>query len=222
MTKFHPDSCKRSSLKRFIVRTFLPITLCLGSATPSMAQVYGRAASLNITPSIPANINNGAYQIGDPVGCPSPSFSIGGFLGTGNDRASINDPYALSTSNINQYGVAAGISVPFGSSLGQFCEEFASGRLERQKIENENGRRNAQIVLITQCYWLKQNGFLTEENQKSFKQVSEFASLSPCFEIDLKRENASILNPLQGQPPKGDVPPESSSTTIIQDSRVRN
>lgn len=218
MTKFHPNCCKRSSLERFIIWTFLPITLCLESATPTMAQVYGRAAALSVTPSLPALENTYGVEAG--VNCPSPRLSIGGFVGTGNDRASINDPYALSTSNINQYGVAAGISVPFGTSLGQFCEEYATGRLELQKIENENSRRNAQLVLITQCYWLKTNGFLSE-NAEQFEKTPEFSSLSVCSKIDLTRGSASVVNPLT-EPPKADTPPPSKPPLVIQNDRRRN
>jgi hypothetical protein len=220
MTQFHSDSCKRSSLERFIVRTFLPITLCLGSATPSMAQVYGRAAALNVTPSLPAASDN-EYGIDTSMTCPSPRFTIGGFVGTGNDRATINDPYALSTSNINQYGIAAGISVPFGTSLGQFCEEYATGRLELQRIQNENSLRNAQLVLISQCYWLKTNGFLSE-NKEQFEKTPEFSSLSVCSKIDLKRGTASVVNPLTEGPPKADTPPPPTAPLIFQNDRRRN
>ncbi len=219
MSKSRTVSRKRSSLGRFTLHMCLPLTLCLGSAAPGMAQsyTYGRAAGLNINPAIP-NLNNN-YKIDTTVDCPSPSFSIGGFVGTGNDRATLNEPYLLNSSNNNQYGVALGISVPFGGNLSQFCKDFATGRLERQRLDNENSHRNAQLVLIEQCYWLKTNGFLNDENQESFKKIAEFASLSPCFEINLVRDTASIVNPLPDQPPKTDVPPETKPEVIIQDER---
>ena len=225
---------KPSFFKNVLSKVFLTFAISLGVTGPSIAQViYGRSPDL-ISPVFPPQ--NNTYKLDNSVDCPTPSLSVGAFGGAGNDWSNNITPYASSNSGINNYGVTVGIQFPFGTSLGSFCEKYVKEKLEFERTKTENQRRNSQLSLIEQCYWLKTSGFDLE--QPAFDQA-EFSSLRACKNLNLNRKNASIVNPLEPKtdstpktdsvildskvkPPNSDTSPFSAPATIIQDDRRRN
>jgi hypothetical protein len=122
---FRQGSTKLACLASLTFKACLPLSVLLGLATPSIAQqqiIYGRGPVLG-SPILPGT--EGGYQLDTGVACPTPTFSVGGFGGAGNDWANNDMPYASSNSGINNYGIAAGVRVPFGGDLRKFCKDYA-------------------------------------------------------------------------------------------------
>jgi hypothetical protein len=195
------------------------LTPTLLVAQPSAAQVvYGSGPSLLQVPSISAERS---FQLDSSVDCPTSSLRLGAFGGAGNDWANANNsqnPYATSSSGINNYGLSASISIPFGSSLSEFCKEYAKSKSEFERLRTENFRRDAQLSLLQQCFWLKSQGFLIPNNF----DLPEFSSLKVCKSKDLQltRIGADLGPGVPTPPPESKTVPFSRPVdTIIQQRR---
>jgi hypothetical protein len=165
--------------------------LILLSATPGWTQVvFGQGPSLQATPASP---EFGTFGIDSTTNCPTPSFSVGGFGGYGNDWANANTrnqeftPYTTSSTGVGNYGIAAGLRIPFGHGLSEFCKEYAKAKADFEKTRAENNRRNAALVLVTQCDWLRRYSFNLDSS--AFDQ-EEFSSLKPCRKFIAEKARA--------------------------------
>lgn len=136
--------------------TILFISSCPELGRPSFAQsLLGNGPQLQnfSTPDLGQN-----YQIDASLQCPSTSVSVGGFGGNGNDWAYNVQPYGASSSSINNYGIAAGIRIPLGGYLSDFCKDYARQKSEFVRITTENYRRNSFLANLEQCRWLDSQG----------------------------------------------------------------
>lgn len=79
---------------------------------------------------------------------PQPSVLVA-LGGGGNDWANNDVPYASSYSAINNYGIAAGIRIPFGGDLRRFCTDFAKAKAGFEQTRTQNQLRR---VLTTQAF----------------------------------------------------------------------
>jgi hypothetical protein len=133
-------------------------------AAPVVAQqVLSGLSSLSITPSLPA-ISGGEerFQIDSNLICPTATVGLGVYGGRGNNFAYADEPYADSSSNLSNYGIAAGIRLPLNNYLTEFCKDYAKKRVEFESIRTENFRRNTLLTLIEQCRWAKEQGVQQE------------------------------------------------------------
>jgi len=206
-------------MRPFSIILFTALTPTLLVVQPSVSQVvYGSGPNLLQVPSIPAERG---FQLDSSVDCPTPTLRLGAFGGAGNDWANANNsqnPYATSYSGINNYGLSAGISIPFGSSLSDFCKEYAKSKSEFERLRTENFRRDAQLSLLQQCFWLKSQGFLIPNNF----DLPEFSSLKVCKSKDLQltRIGADLGPGVPTPPPESKTLPFSRPVdTIIQQRR---
>lgn len=217
-------------LKYFLLPLSIPLGLGIIFSYPSDAQVanYGRSPSLNIL-TTPGGTGASSYSFAPTNGwsCPTPGFSIGAYGGAGNDWSNDFTTYNSSGSGINNYGVAAGITVPLGGDFSEYCNDYAKSIKERALLEAEAVRRNNQLTLLTQCYWLVQNKINTD--QSAFKDKDgAFSSLNACNSYDFKPiqggENTSNTDTSKVEPPKLEQPdppvtiiiPQPSSNLILQ------
>ena len=155
--------------------------ICFGALSASAQVVYGSGPNLQAVPSVG---EFGNYQLDANTFCPTPSFSLGAFGGYGNDWANAKAntdsefaPYANSSTGIGNYGVAAGLRVPFGHGLSEFCRDYAKAKADFEKTRAENNRRNSALSLVQQCDWMRR--FSIDPMSKAF-DAEEFSSLKPC------------------------------------------
>jgi hypothetical protein len=218
-------------LKYFLLPFSIPLGLGVIFSYPSDAQVanYGRSPSLNIL-TTPGGTGASSYSFAPTNGwtCPTPGFSVGAYGGAGNDWSNDFTTYNSSGSGINNYGIAAGITIPFGGDFSEYCSDYAKSTAERARMEAEAVRRNNQLTLLTQCYWLVENKINTD--QPAFKDKDgAFSSLSACDSYDFKSvqggENTSGTDPqkveptpapLKNQPPVTIIIPQPASNVILQ------
>ncbi|MCA2666058.1 MAG: hypothetical protein ACOVOV_14650 [Dolichospermum sp.] len=210
------------SLKCFLLPFSIPLGLGIIFSYPSDAQVanYGRSPSLNIL-TTPGGTGASSYSFAPSNGwtCPTPGLSIGAYGGGGNDWSNDFTTHNSAGSGINNYGIAAGITVPFGGDFSKYCNDYAKSVAERTRMEMEAVRRNNQLTLLTQCYWLFQNRINTD--QPAFKDNGAFSSLSACGSYDPQSiqggENTSTPQRLESpKPPVTEIIPQPASNLIIQ------
>jgi hypothetical protein len=222
---FSPEHCLSFSLRASLTfRRFFPYLACICASLvtytqSASSQVFGGGPDLSVVQpnfSLAPSVN-----LGTSFACPVPTFNIGAFGGSGEDFANSDSPLASSNRGIYNYGVSVGFSIPFGSSVSDFCKGVGKSRAAFERTRTENQLRNSQLSLLQQCYWLQTSGFLNEKNKELFKNNESFSSLRPCVDLDPDRRSGTIM---PGQPP--DKLPESNTDPsekppefLIQDTR---
>ena len=128
-------------------------------------QIYSGLSGLSITPAFPS-ISGGEerFQIDSNLICPTTTVGLGVFGGRGNSFANANAPYADSSSNLTNYGIAAGIRIPLDSYLTEFCKDYAKRRVDFESIRTEDFKRNSLLSLIEQCRWAQQQGVVARSS----------------------------------------------------------
>jgi hypothetical protein len=155
-----------------LLRSFLGAVGCATAALP--------LTILFIEPGLAQQLQYGTgfspYVVASPtaiaspelgMNCPLPSFNISGFAGDNDQWATLDRVGSGATGN-NNYGIAAGVTLPFTGSLGKFCKEFAAERLKRFKSEAASN----DIYIIEKCISLRLSNFsLADESFKKYFPV---------------------------------------------------
>lgn len=191
-----------------IIKNSLPLGLIFLLINPSYAQVirptpnYGRGPNLNVLDSPGLSGESVGFSPNSGVSCPTPVFSAGGFGAGGNDWANDYSTFNSSGSGINNFGVAAGVRVPFGGELARYCKSYAKSFSEKMRIEMEQARRASQVALLRDCFWLLQNRI--NPNQRLFKDDKVSLSLNACNDIDYMptKSGVSLSGMDTGKEPK--------------------
>ncbi|MBD2551633.1 hypothetical protein H6G65_19090 [Microcystis elabens FACHB-917] len=122
-------------------------------------QIFSGLSGLTINPSFPGiSGSDERFQLDSNLICPTATAGLGVFGGRGNSFAYVEDPFVGSSSNLTNYGIAAGIRVPLNNYLTEFCKDYAKRRIEFEGIRTENFKRNTLLSLIEQCRWAKRQG----------------------------------------------------------------
>lgn len=133
------------------------------------ASIAGEVGLAVPSTNLPAFINETpTFSIQGNTSCPTPSFSVGGVVSDAENYASFPDK-AGGNSGFNNFGVIAGIRVPFGGGQGGFCKNFAELVLAEKKLSTE-------ALLVLNC-----NAFSKAKidvKAKGFKKT--FPSYSKC------------------------------------------
>jgi hypothetical protein len=172
------------------------------------------------------------YTLQSEVGCPTPTFRVGGFAGNSNDWANNDVPYASSSSGAGNYGIAAGFSFPLGRELSDFCKEYAKQRklYEQQRVRNMT--MNSQYSLFRYCRVLVDSGLgsigkevkddATLFDDPAFSEdgpLSSFKNCRPLYSL-LRDRDANRVFPDIKDPPKASTQPMSEpAQRVLIDNR---
>ncbi|UJB73446.1 hypothetical protein HRE53_33210 (plasmid) [Acaryochloris sp. 'Moss Beach'] len=153
---------------------------------PSFAQVnFGRSPTVtNLQPSV----SSLQYGITTGTTCPVPSFNVYGFYGDSSDNAGFNDQStnfngtitttsssgALSNAGLDNFGVAAGFSIPIGGSLAKNCKRNAKARADLITAKYQSD-------LVQQCLYLQQQN--VDFSADVYSEKGALSSLSPCNKV---------------------------------------
>jgi hypothetical protein len=208
-------------LRFFFWHFSFPLGLGLIFTFPSDAQVvnYGRSPSLNVLTNPDSELSSYTFSQSNGFTCPSPSFSIGAFGGSGNDWSNDFTANYSSGSGINNFGIAVGVKVPFGGGLSRYCKDYAKSLAENERIKMDAARRNEQLTLLRQCYWLVENKINLD--QDIFKSGA-LSSFQACTVYDFKPIQGGDnipKSPSLDKPPLSVIPPIPSSNIILQQQR---
>ena len=136
----------------------------------------------------PSLLGTSDVQVDTTGSCPTPAFSIVGFAGDadnwgrGNERT-INETIISANgsaySGFGNYGVAAGITLPFGSPALKACNEIARSAARRRQSQREleflANCKNVQIQLSSEA--------INSLDERSFPEASK------CVNVEFKEGN---------------------------------
>lgn len=178
---------------RIGICTSVPLLFVIGATSTCMAQIGNGPPVNNFQPL--QGQNQSEYELDTGVTCPTPSFSIVGFSGNASDyvRPSMLDN--SSNSGLDNYGIAAGITIPLGGTLADYCSDFAALRTSDllKRIEIIESRFQSQLV--KQCYYLLT--LQIDFNNEYYNEDGPGAALFPC---------RAIVKSIQSIPQPSEVP----------------
>lgn len=199
------------------MKTLLPLLLpgiALASQPwqPASAQVFVQSPSANLLPTFNAATSN--YELQNSVTCPTPTFNMTGFGSDSNGFADGNfTTYKNASSNINNWGVTAGVSVPLGANeLRKFCERFARAKTAFEESRTQNQLLNSQSDLLKHCLYLRDLGIQIKKFPALFAEGGALSSFAKCTEL------AGVLDPINLKPaiqlaPKAPAPASTAPPT---------
>jgi hypothetical protein len=181
---------------------------------PALPQVTGRSPALNGVTPFSADLPSYTFAINNGVGCPTPSFAIGFYGGSGNDWANDYSTYDSVSSGINNFGGAVGLRIPLGGKeYSKYCREYAKSLADKTSDDMLAQRRNYQLSLLQQCHWLKLN--LVNLDQPAFMKDGIFSELSVCEGYSAKQAPGVRGDPEKFEPPKADIPQLPPSNLVF-------
>ena len=147
-TPVHPNS---RPMNKFNLLRCIGLTLL--TACPSFAETTLVTGINALDPKSNAPVN---YQLENSINCPVATFGTGVFAGNGNQWGN-NDFAPFNSYNAGGVNVGglAGISIPLGGSLAQYCRKQAEMHIERAKLLSINERRNAAVSFLALCEWIR-------------------------------------------------------------------
>jgi hypothetical protein len=104
----------------------------------------------------PRGGNVSSYTLQNSIVCPVITFGAGTFAGNGNQWGNNNFPpfYSANGGGTN-FGGIAGVQIPLGGSLSEYCRKQALIQMNRSKLEFLISERNAAITYLDQCHWVQ-------------------------------------------------------------------
>ena len=159
---------------------------CYAQSTTNQSTVSNSAApSASSTTTGGTNVNtqvNNAYandlNFGNGISCRTPKLFVTG--NTSKVDAYQIDPLQSVHNNNNTYGVTAGVIVPFGSKLNDYCREIVGEITKDRKIASE-------LSMIKACDDLLKKNIRVDPNQ--------FPLLAPCEDYRLMMKNIAQVAP---------------------------
>ena len=187
----------------------------------SSAQNLPLGAGLNaLDPSVDASPT---YQMQESIICPTTSIGVGVFAGNGNQWGNNNfAPYNSNNAGATNAGGIAGIRIPLGGPLAEYCRKQAELQLRRSEANMLIQVRNNALQFLAQCDWMEQYypGFRWEQTN-----ISSNASRKrePAFELFQKCPDQStrIAGVIQAEENKDPSDKKKQPVKQPQDSSGR-
>lgn len=145
---------------------------------PATAESFPGFSILKSTTSTIPDISPALSPVYSPeagVSCPTTSISLAGYGANAGNWAyipGINGPNTASA----DYGVVAGINIPVGGALANYCKEYALHLLKQHQEDLTNQKINNQSLLVSKCLALSN---AIDFNSEAFDSP-EFSSLRDC------------------------------------------
>jgi hypothetical protein len=147
------------------------------SAAPSASSVTTGGTNINYQTN---NTYQNEFGFAPGVFCRTPTVYIGGNWGEGFLNA--YDPIQASGNNNTSYSFNAGIVVPFGSQVLDYCKQLAYSIAKDREI-------SSQLSMLRTCAELKKEGLVVDPEK--------FPLLKPCAEDNTGRNIRSAAQPQQ-------------------------
>ena len=192
------------SLHGFIASNYFVGTFAFAQSTTNQSTVQNEAApSASSVTTGGTNVNtqvNNAYAndigFGGGINCRTPNLFITG--NTSKVDAYQNDALQSVHNQNNNYNFTAGIIVPFGSKINDYCKEIASEISTDRKIAS-------QLSMIRACDDLLKKGIRVDPNK--------FPLLAPCAEYEtMMKDVAQAPLPNNNTKKAGPLPPMTPLT----------
>lgn len=182
---------QQAGLLGIFAMLLFPLSSTAQTATPA----FGFTPTLLAVPDLGGGGTQN-YRIDATSDCPVPSIAITGYGGEGNNSTEAytggyrrDNPYGSASSGVTNYGIAAGLRIPIGGRLSEFCKDYAKAKADFQRTRAINKERDSQMLLIQQCDHLVK--FNWDLNNTGFEDKA-FSHLLPCRKIMNARKPDSV------------------------------
>ncbi len=147
------------------------------SAAPSASSVTTGGTNINYQTN---NTYNNEMGFAPGVFCRTPTMYVGGSWGEGFLNA--YDPIQSSGNNNLSYSMNAGIVVPFGSQVINYCKQLAAAIARDREI-------SSQLSMLRTCRDLEKEGLVVDPEK--------FPLLKPCAKDPVRTNTAQTVNTIQ-------------------------
>jgi hypothetical protein len=124
-----------------------------------------QSSTNTVIPSAPGQIVYPSFSIESGTACPVPAFNVQGFGGNVNNSTSYPDRYSGS-GNYGNYGVAAGILMPLGGGLMNYCKKAAAAKAQKAELDTWTTLINNCAELVSKGVQFESMPGLPEEFKK--------------------------------------------------------
>lgn len=131
------------------------------SAAPSASSITSGGTNINYQTN---NTYNNEMGFGPGIFCRTPSLYVGGNWGEG--FLDNYNPFQLSGNNNLNYSFNAGVIVPFGSSVIDYCKQLAASIARDREI-------SSQLSMLRTCAQLEKEGLVVDP--------VKYPLLKPCI-----------------------------------------
>lgn len=159
------------------------------SAAPSASSVTTGGTNINYQTN---NTYQNEFGFAPGVFCRTPTVYIGGNWGEGFLNA--YDPLQTSGNTNLSYSFNAGIVVPFGSQVLDYCKQLAAAIAKDREI-------SSQLSMLRTCSQLEKEGLIVDPEK--------FPLLKPCV-----KENRAVVPPAVDQQPNASNPAQKNGPTL--------
>lgn len=198
----------RPKIRNFSWITSSALLLLLFPCTASKAQQvnFGRGPSLN---NLNTSIQSQQFGLETGVSCPVTTFNVVSFFGRATDNAQTSTFNASSNSSLNNFGIAAGFSVPIGGRYSAYCKDYTEIKTEDARKRLEIYNTKFQSDLVQQCHYL--HTLHIDFKDDAFNKDGPASALFPCREIVKSIRSAPVPTSSERlDPPSSSDSPSSS------------
>jgi hypothetical protein len=176
----------------------LVFSCSLLASSAGYSQVLPGYAPTAFQPQLEAGTSNFTIETG--VQCPTTTLNLTGFGGNLNAWGDTHySPHQSLSAGVGNYGIAAGVSIPLGRALIDFCKKYANGRLEFQKTLLQNQLMNSQFALFRHCKYFRDLGYDLTEREFADKE-------GPLSIFDSCNKLSQLLHPKAQKTPRSPMP----------------
>lgn len=119
-----------------------------------------------------------AYTLENSVVCPTITVGAGIFAGNGNQWGNNDIPYNSASGGGSNLGGVAGITIPLGGSLTEYCRSHAKMRSAITKLELGLSERKVAINFLEQCFWVQ--SYFPGYSKEEFRDFPQFKIFQSC------------------------------------------
>lgn len=173
---------RRSTKERFKARgvavLIATLSLPMLDAPSAVAESYPGFSILKSSTTTIPDISPAMSPVYSPeagVSCPTSSISLAGYGANVGNWAYTPGVSAPSTGSAD-YGVVAGINIPLGGQMANYCKEYAIQLLKQHQEDLTSRKINNQSLLVSKCLALSSS---VDFSSEAF-DTPEFSSLRDC------------------------------------------
>lgn len=122
--------------------------------------------------------DSSTYTLESSVVCPNITVGGGIFAGNGNQWGNNDIPYNSASGGGSNIGGVAGITIPLGGSLADYCRNHAKMRSAITKLELELSERKVALNFLEQCVWVQT--YFPGYNKEEFRYIPQFKMFQSC------------------------------------------
>jgi hypothetical protein len=145
------------------------------------------------------------FTLEGAVTCPTVTVGAGVFAGNANQWGNIEVPYNSATGGGTNVGGVAGITIPFGGSLAEYCRDHAKMRTRRALLELQLDERKVALNRLQQCVWV-QKYFPSYASYINYPEFQPFKDCPPENSRILAEGVTPQTGPSPAQPPGANTP----------------